>query len=319
MPGVLIVAEHLQGELRDVTAELVSAGRQLSEQGGGRVVLAVLARDPDALAEAGRLDGVDEVVRVPVAEQEFNAEIVTAALAALIEAREPAVVLAGFTVNGMGFGAALALRAGLGFATDVVGCALERGQVVALRRFYGGKVEAELEFPQRNRVLLLLRPTIWPAAAPGGAAEVTTFDGAAPPPSVRTRHREFVAPPAGDVDITLADVVLAIGRGVGERDNIPRFASLADTLGATLAASRPLIDAGWMPAERQVGQSGKTVKPEVYLAFGVSGAVQHLAGMKASKTIVAVNSDPDAAIFDVADYGAVADVFAVAEELEKLL
>jgi electron transfer flavoprotein alpha subunit len=312
MRGILIVAEHLQGELRDVTAELVSAGRQLSEQGGGRVVLAVLARDPDALAEAGRLQGVDEVVRVPVAEQDFNAEIVTAALASLIEAREPAVVLAGFTVNGMGFGAALALRAGLGFATDVVGCALERGQVVARRRFYGGKVEAELEFPDRDRVLLLLRPTVWPAAAPGGAAEITTFDGAAVPATVRTRHRAFVAPPAGDVDIT-------IGRGVGERDNIPRFASLADTLGATLAASRPLIDAGWMPAERQVGQSGKTVKPEVYLAFGISGAVQHLAGMKASRTIVAINSDPDAAIFDVADYGAVVDVLAVAEELEKLL
>jgi electron transfer flavoprotein alpha subunit len=134
----------------------------------------------------------------------------------------------------------------------------------------------------------------------------------------RARHQEFVDAATSDVDITTADFLLSIGRGVGDKENLPQFEELADKMGATLSVSRPLVDQGWMPNSRQVGQSGKTVKPKVYLALGISGAVQHLAGMKTSGTIIAVNSDPEAAIFNVAHYGAVADLFEVAEELEKL-
>ncbi len=129
---------------------------------------------------------------------------------------------------------------------------------------------------------------------------------------------EFREAAVGDVDITTAEFLLSIGRGIGEQDAIPQFERLADKLGAVLSVSRPLVDAGWMPNARQVGQSGKTVKPKVYLALGISGAVQHLAGMKTSGTIIAVNTDPEAAIFNVAHYGAVADLFDVADELEKL-
>ncbi|MHB1931350.1 MAG: electron transfer flavoprotein subunit alpha/FixB family protein, partial [Acidimicrobiales bacterium] len=131
------------------------------------------------------------------------------------------------------------------------------------------------------------------------------------------RHAAFEEAPQGDVDITTADFLLSIGRGIGEKDNVETFAKLAETMGATLSVSRPLVDAGWMPSSRQVGQSGKTVKPKVYLAMGISGAVQHLAGMKTSGTIIAVNSDPEAAIFRVAHYGAVLDLFEVAEELGR--
>ena len=134
----------------------------------------------------------------------------------------------------------------------------------------------------------------------------------------RARHKEFVDQPKAEVDITGADFLLAIGRGIGDKENIPLFESLSEKMGATLASSRPLVDAGWMPSSRQVGQSGKTVKPKVYLAMGISGAVQHLAGMKTSGTIIAVNTDPEAALFNTAHFGAVADVFEVARELEKL-
>jgi electron transfer flavoprotein alpha subunit len=134
----------------------------------------------------------------------------------------------------------------------------------------------------------------------------------------RARHKEFTEQPKGDVDISTADFLLSIGRGVGEKENIATFERLAEKMGATLAVSRPLVDAGWMPSSRQVGQSGKTVKPRVYLAMGISGAVQHLAGMKASGTIIAINKDPEAAMFNTAHYGAVADLFEVAKELEKL-
>ena len=165
--------------------------------------------------------------------------------------------------------------------------------------------------------MLLLRPTAWAPAEGQGSAPVTTLEVTAAPS--RARHRELVeATASSDVDITQADFLLSIGRGIGDKENVEMFQELAEKMGATLSVSRPLVDAGWMPASRQVGQSGKTVKPTVYLAFGISGAVQHLAGMKTSGTIIAVNTDPEAAIFNVAQYGAKADLFDVAEELEKL-
>ncbi|MER3410573.1 MAG: electron transfer flavoprotein subunit alpha/FixB family protein, partial [Thermoleophilia bacterium] len=134
----------------------------------------------------------------------------------------------------------------------------------------------------------------------------------------RARHVAFLGQEKGDVDITTADFLLSIGRGIGDKEEIPRFERLAKKMGAVLSVSRPLVDAGWMPAARQVGQSGKTVKAKVYLALGISGAVQHLAGIKGCGTIIAVNTDPEAAIFNAAHYGAVADLHEVADELEKL-
>jgi electron transfer flavoprotein alpha subunit len=166
-------------------------------------------------------------------------------------------------------------------------------------------------------VLLLLRPTTWvPADGPGGAS-VASFE-VTPSPS-RARHLELVEPATStDVDITQAGFLLSIGRGIGDKETSRCSGSSRRKMGAPLWVSRPLVDAGGLRAPRQVGQSGKTVKPTVYLAFGISGAVQHLAGMKTSGTIIAVNTDPEAAIFSVAHYGAKADLFDVAEELEKL-
>ncbi|HYT52973.1 MAG TPA: electron transfer flavoprotein subunit alpha/FixB family protein [Gaiellaceae bacterium] len=310
MNGTLVVAEHLQGKLRDVTRELVTAARGL----GGPVAIAVIAPDPSQFDV--NLEGVDEIVGVPVAQQEFENDVYQQALEALIAERHPDAVLLGFTVNSMGYGPAVAAKLGLGFASDVHGLAREGDAIVATRSFYGGKVDAELEFPAGRAVLLLVRPTAFPPAENGGSAATTQFAVDVQPS--RARHLEFQEAPVGDVDITTADFLLSIGRGIGEQEAIPQFEQLAEKLGAILSVSRPLVDAGWMPNARQVGQSGKTVKPKVYLALGISGAVQHLAGMKTSETIIAVNTDPEAAIFKVAHFGAVADLFDVAEELEKL-
>ena len=307
--SVLVVAEHLRGRVRDVTYELISAARELE----GPVAVAVIGREP---LDVGR-DGVDEVVHVKVDQDEFENDVYQAALETLIEERQPQAVLLGFTINSMGYGAAVAAKLGLGFASDVFAVSAEGEGIVATRAFYGSKVHGELEFPAGRPVLLLLRPTVWPQAEGSGSPSVTEVELG--PVASRARHKDFQELERGDVDITTADFLLSIGRGVGEQENIAMFEELARKLGATLAVSRPLVDAGWMSNARQVGQSGKTVKPKVYLAFGISGAVQHLAGMKASETIIAVNTDPEAAIFDVAHYGAVADLFAVAEELAKLV
>jgi electron transfer flavoprotein alpha subunit len=165
----------------------------------------------------------------------------------------------------------------------------------------------------------MIRPTAWPPAEGAGGAVEAELEASASISGSRARHVDFQEVAAsGDVDITAADFLLSVGRGVGEKENLGQFEGLAEKMGATLSVSRPLVDQGWMPNSRQVGQSGKTVKPKVYLALGISGAVQHLAGMKTSGTIIAVNTDPEAAIFNVAHYGAVADLFEIAEELDKL-
>jgi len=310
--GTLIVAEHLQGRLSDVTGELVSAAVGI----GAPVTVAVIAADPGALIDAADLQGVDEIVAVRAGAAEFEVDTYTEALAALVSERRPDAVLLGFTVNSMSYGPAVAARLGLGFASDVFAISKGGDGLVATRAFYGSKVHGDVEFGNMPGVVLLLRRTVWPAAEAGGGAARSETEIALP--TSRARHVEFVEAPAADVDITAADFLLSIGRGIGGRENIERFAELAKKMGAVLSVSRPLVDAGWAPSARQVGQSGKTVKPKVYLALGISGAVQHLAGMKASGTIIAVNTDPEAAIFGVADYAAVTDLFDVADELDKL-
>jgi electron transfer flavoprotein alpha subunit len=310
--SVLVVAEHLRGEIRPVTLELVTAAQEL----GGPVAVAVIARDPGALAGVVNVEGVDEILAVPVEQEEFETDVVQHAVQALVAERRPRAILTGFTVNAMSWAPALAAGLGLGFASDVLALRDEGGALVAERSFYGAKVNGEVEFPGHETVVLMLRPTSWAPAE--GAGSATTAEVTVEPAQSRARHREWVEAQAGDVDITSADFLLSVGRGIGDKDNLEQFAELAEAMGATLSVSRPIVDAGWMPSARQVGQSGKTVKPKVYLALGISGAVQHLAGMKTSGTIIAVNTDPEAAIFNVAHYGAVADLFEVAEELEKL-
>jgi electron transfer flavoprotein alpha subunit len=311
--SVLIVAEHLRGQVRPITLELVSAAKEL----GDETAVAVIAKDPAAIADQVDVEGVTEIVSVKVDQDEFENDVYREAVEQLISDRSPDVVLVGFTINSMGFAPALAAELGIGFASDVFALRRDGDGLVAERSFFGSKVNAEIEFPGHDRVLLMLRPTSWPPADGVGAAVEAELDVSIS--GSRARHLDFEeVAGSGDVDITTADFLLSVGRGVGEKENLTQFEGLADKMGATLSVSRPLVDQGWMPGTRQVGQSGKTVKPKVYLALGISGAVQHLAGMKTSGTIIAVNTDPEAAIFNVAHYGAVADLFEVAEELEKL-
>jgi electron transfer flavoprotein alpha subunit len=315
MSGVLVLAETRRGDVRDITYELISAGLGVKEAGGGLKV-AVAAADPSRFADALSVPRVDEVLTVSTPTEHFEAHVWERALDALIDAEQPGLVIMGHTIDGFGFGAAVAARRNLGFATDVTGLGWEDGPV-ATRGAYGDKLVAELEFPGKPTTLLMLRAGSFEAAegsadVPVRAADVD-FAGLTPP----TEHVDYREADVGDVDITKAPFLLSVGRGIEDKDNLPQFEELAEHMGATLGVSRPLVDAGWVSNARQVGQSGKTVKPKVYLAMGISGAVQHLAGMQKADTIIAVNSDPEAPIFTVAHYGAVADLFDVAEELER--
>ncbi|MGE3595987.1 MAG: electron transfer flavoprotein subunit alpha/FixB family protein [Dehalococcoidia bacterium] len=305
--------EHLLGQVQEVTGELVTAANAL----GGTTVLGLVGGDPDALLPQVRLQGVAEIVTVRTPTTEFDGDTYRQAVEALVHDLHPDVVLMGFTVNSIGYGSAVAARLGMGLASDVFAITAQGDTIAVQRPFYGGKIVGELEFAGAGGVVLLLRRGVWaPAAAGAAGAAVRNVEVALQP--ARTRHLEFAeAKSADEVDIASADFLLCVGRGIGEKENLERFERLADKLGATLAVSRPLVDAGWAPRARQVGQSGKTVKPKVYLSLGVSGAIQHLAGMKNSGLIISVNKDPEASIFGVAHYGAVIDLFELADELEK--
>jgi electron transfer flavoprotein alpha subunit len=308
--STLVVAEHVQGGLSPVTLELLSAARELSPP----VSLVLVGRDA---AELGlERAAADEILQVP-GPAEFDPDVYRRVLATLISERQPVAVLAGFSANAMAFAPAVAAKLGLGLATDVFGLSGGADGVVANRGFHAGKVHGEVKVGGSTAVLLL-RPGVWPEA-PEGKAPPTALTVTVEDQPSRTRHREFTEPTLDGVDITTADVLLSIGRGVGEQETVAEFEELAEQLGAGFAVSRPLVDAGWVSSARQVGQSGRTVSPRVYLAFGISGAVQHIAGMKNSSTIIAVNNDPNAAIFDVAHYGAVADILDIADELAKLV
>ena len=313
MSGVLVVAESRRGELREVSLELVGAGLALKEQAGGRVAVAVIGAGAAEHADALGAAGVDDVLTVATPNENFEAHVHAGALETRIEQESPAVVLHGHPIDSLGFGPAVAAKLGLGFASDVTALGWD-GAPLATRGGYGGKVQVELDFPGKPAVLLMLRAGTFEPAGGSGGAPARAVETAA---EARTEQLGFREVEAGDVDITKADFLLSVGRGIEDKDALPQFEELAEKMGATLSVSRPLVDAGWVPNARQVGQSGKTVKPKVYLALGISGAVQHLAGMQNADTIIAVNTDPEAPIFRVAHYGAVADLFDVADELAE--
>jgi electron transfer flavoprotein alpha subunit len=319
MSGVLVLADTRRGALRPNSFELIGAAVTLSAQGAGPVTVALVGHDAESLAGTLAVAGVEHVLAVPMPQAQFEAHVAQAALEQLIARRRPALVLAGHTLDTLGFAPAVAARGLHGFASDVIGVSWQERGALAQRPAYNERLIAELDFPDKQTVILLLRPGAFrPVDANDGdaAIERVELDLAE---SARSEEVELREPPAGDVDIAKADFLLAIGRGVASAERIPELERLASAIGATLAVSGPLVESGWASRALKVGQSGKTVAPRVYLALGISGAAQHLAGMSSSRTIVAVNSDPGARIFDVAHYGAVADLFEVAAELERRL
>jgi electron transfer flavoprotein alpha subunit len=316
MGEILVLAEHRQGQLRPATLEIVTAAQSL-RQAGDRVTVAIIAADPGIFIPAVSVAGVDEVLMLASPVTEFDPHVHQAALTALL-ARKPAVILAPHSVDSWAVAPAFAAATGIGFATDVFGVAVENGAVIATRAGYKEKVFVELDFPGKDTVLLTIRSGAFKPAEGAGRPVVSEF--AVPGLAPVTTHQGWKEPPAsGGIDIPGAEFIIAIGRGVGDEKNVEEFVALADALGATLACSRPIADNGWLPKARQVGQSGKlAANCKLYVAMGISGSVQHQWGMKHVETIIAVNKDPDASIFQVAKYGVVGDMFEIAEALKDL-
>ncbi len=314
MSDVLAVAEHRRGDLRDVSLELITAGRELADGTGGDLHVAVIGGNVDAFADELNREGVDRVLTVAEGE-EFNHGVYTQAVAALYDQVTPQFLLLPNTVNGLDYAPAVATRLGLPYVPDAVNLDVDGDRLVATRELYGSKVATTNEVDASDGVAVTIRDAEWPATEAAGDAVIASVDVEIDESAIRSTVKGFEEVGAGDVDISEADLLVSVGRGIEEEENLELIEDLAEALGATVSASRPIIDNGWLPKNRQVGQSGKVVTPDVYLAIGISGAVQHVAGMKGAGTIIAINTDPNAPIFDLADYGIVGDLFDVVPAL----
>ncbi len=314
MSDVLAIAEHRRGDLRDVSLELVTAGTELASQTGGDLHVAVISGSVDDYAEQLDREGVDAVHTVEYGE-EFNHDVYTQAVTDLFDALDPQYLLAPNTVNGLDYTPAVARQLGLPLVTDVVAFDTDDGLTVT-RELYGGKTEGTIDVAG-ERALVTIRPAEWPTAEGTGSATVEPFEADVDESAIRSTVTGFQEVGGSDVDITDADVLVSVGRGIDEEENIDLIRDLADALDATLSASRPIVDNGWLEPDRQVGQSGKVVTPDIYIAVGISGAVQHVAGMKGSDSIIAINNDSSAPIYDIADYGIVDDLFEVVPALTE--
>ena len=308
---IFILAEHLKGKVSDISFEMAGQARQLAAAFGGRAVAVLLGSGAQALTEA---IGADTVLYVDdPALAQFNPEAYSRVLAALIKERSPRLVMLGNTSVGMDLAAGLSVTTGLPLIAYVNGLAAEGGRLVATSQIYGGKIQAEA-VPDGEACIVSCLAGAFPAdVGRVGAAQVATppvDQIASPVPlgDLRVKFVKLIEPQGGDVDITQQPILVSIGRGIGSQENIELAQALADALGAAVSASRPITDAGWLPKTRQVGKSGLTVKPKVYLALGISGAPEHLEGMRGAETIIAVNTDAKAPIFDVAHFGATCDL-----------
>jgi electron transfer flavoprotein alpha subunit len=313
---VMVVAEHLDGTLADTTFELLGKARELASATGGQAVVALVG----APELAGSLGAADRVVTVDdPALASYTPEGWEAAVTSVLDAVDPKLVLLSTATTGLDLAGALSVTTGMPLVSYVVDLALDGGTIVATAQIYGGKLLAEVAVEGDRAVCAVIAGSFPGAAGHGTGAAVESVD--APPglTDLRTTFLELLAPDAGDVDITAADVLVSVGRGIGSEDDLELVQELADAIGAPLAASRPVTDQGWLPKTRQVGKSGLKVSPRVYLAFGISGAPEHLEGMRDAELIIACNTDEQAPIFDVAHYGTTADLFDLVPALSEKL
>jgi len=317
--NVLVIAEQRGGVLKKVAFEMLGVASELAGALGGTAQAALLGTD---LTELAKTLGEYGATKVYVADDEglatYSSEGYTDTLADLVGKVEPAIILIGATAMGKDLGPRLAARLGVGLASDCTALEIDGGRLLATRPIFAGKALAKVKL-NGDPQIATVRPNVLAAPEPDPGASATVEPIAALTDNVRAVVADIIGAAEGEIDVAEADIIVSGGRGVGGPEGFAPVQSLAKTLGAAVGASRAAVDAGWIEHTHQVGQTGKTVTPNLYIACGISGAIQHLAGMKTSKVIVAVNKDPEAPIFNVANYGIVGDLFEVVPLLEKEL
>ncbi len=316
--SILVVLEQQAGVWHRMSWETLAAGQQLGKALGQPVEAAVAGLGVGALAAEA---ASKKLAKVWAIEHDllaaYTADGYTAAVEQLIRKTQPSLVLFPHTYQVRDFAPKLATRFSQVLVSDVIAARVENGALTMVRQFFQGKLNGDVRVSGTGPVFASLQAGAWRADTleADGSATVESFTPALDAAQIRQKPETPFREAARAVDLTAADIIVSVGRGIREQANIPVIEDLARAFGAELAASRPICDAGWLPMERQVGSSGQTVAPKMYVAVGISGAIQHLVGMKGAKVIVAINKDSQAPIFEVADYGIVGDLFEVAPAL----
>jgi len=315
--GVWIVAEQRDGAFRKISFELASTARKLADVLGEEVCAVLCGSGIEGIAGQLGKYGVDKVfVADCPALEPYTTDAHAAAVAKIVKENDPAILLLGASTQGKDLSARLVGKLATGMATDCTDVKIADGKLLAIRPMYAGKCFGEVvfsTFPQ----MASLRPNVFPMVENAKAGAVVKFDPALDAGQLKTKVLEVQKDTSGKADLTEANIIVSGGRGMKGPENYGIIEELAAVLGATVGASRAAVDAGWRPQSDQVGQTGKIVSPNLYIACGISGAIQHLAGMSSSKFIVAINKDAEAPIFTKADYGVVDDLFKVVPEFTK--
>jgi electron transfer flavoprotein alpha subunit len=324
--GIYIIVEQRDLQIRKVSLELLSQGRKVADETGEPLVAVVLGKGIEGLAQAVAAAGADKVILVDDEKlAEYSTGAYTSVLNKIIRKEEPQAVLMGNTAIGKDLAPRLAHRLGVGLASDCTGMETDANSFLTFKRpIYAGKA---FEYVSSNvrPVMATIRPNTFKAEAPDASRQAETVKETADidAADLRAIIKEVVIAASGRPDLTEANVIVSGGRGMKGPENFAMLEELADVVGAAVGASRAAVDSGWKELKFQVGQTGKTVAPTLYIACGISGAIQHLAGMGSSKVIVAINKDSDANIFNVADYGIVGDLFDVVpiltQEFKKIV
>ncbi|MDQ5984319.1 MAG: Electron transfer flavoprotein subunit alpha [Syntrophus sp. SKADARSKE-3] len=313
--GVFIVAEQRDGALRKVSFELASTARKLADQLGEEVSAVLVGKGVEGLAaELGKY-GVDKVyVADDAAFELYTTGAYAQAVAKIVKENDAAILLLGASAQGKDLSAALVGKLATGMATDCTDVKIDGGKLLAVRPMYAGKCFGEVVVSGTPQ-MASIRPNVFPLVESAKAAAVVKFDAGVA--DVKTKVLEVQKEASGKIDVAEANIIVSGGRGMKGPEGYAILEELAALLGAAVGASRAAVDAGWRPQSDQVGQTGKVVSPNLYIACGISGAIQHLAGMSSSKYIVAINKDNEAPIFQKADYGVVDDLFKVVPEVTK--
>jgi electron transfer flavoprotein alpha subunit len=308
MGEIFVLVEHRQEKIRDITYEMLGAGEKIAAEQGSSLTAVLLGHGVKNVAEELALRASKVLVVEDETLENFNSPPYQKVLSALYTKYQPFLTLIGHTAFGMDLAPRVSVELGLPLATDCIGLSSQGSRLKATRSIYGGKVQTSVSLRESPGYLATIRPGTFPAKTPAEKKGGIVIE---PSPLSETfdarRFVEYFEAPLTGEDITQADIIVSVGQGIGGPENIPLAEEVAKNLGGVLACSRPVVDRNWLPKERQVGISGKTVKPKIYIAIGISGAFQHVTAMQGSETIIAINKDPRAPIFSVADYGIVDD------------
>jgi electron transfer flavoprotein alpha subunit len=308
MAEIFVLVEHRQGKIRDITYEMLGAAGKLASEQGTSSTAVLLGHQVKTFADelASRASKILVVEDAQI--EHFNSILYQKVLCSLITKYQPSLTLIGHTAFGMDLAPSLAVEMGSPLVTDCIGLSFEGSRLKAVRSIYGGKVNANVSLRESKGYIATVRPGAFTPAVPADKKAGVVMESSPLQGTIDVKKfLEYIEAPLTGEDITQAEIIVSVGQGIGGPEHIPMIEEVAKSLGGVVACSRPVVDRNWLPKERQVGISGKTVKPKVYIAIGISGAFQHVTAMQGSETIIAINKDPRAPIFGVADYGIVDD------------